>query len=214
MTYYEYFKRIFDIIFSLIFLTITLPLFIIISLSIYLTISRPIFYLSERLGKNGKVIKCIKFRTMKNNSKEILENILETDEKLKAEWIKFNKLKSDPRVTHFGKILRKFSLDEIPQFINVLKGDMSIVGPRPFSLMGPKDQYINEIRNYLGKKTRKILSIKPGITGLWQTSGRSNLSVNDRVDLDSSYIDNRSILKDLKIILKTVIKVIFPKGAF
>ena len=214
MTYYEYFKRIFDLIFSLIFLIITFPLFIIISLSIYFTTSRPVFYLSERLGQNGKVIKCIKFRTMKNNSKEILENILETDEKLKFEWKKFNKLKSDPRVTHFGKILRKFSLDEIPQFINVLKGDMSIVGPRPFSLMGPKDQYINEIRNYLGKKTKKILSIKPGITGLWQTSGRSNLSVDDRVNLDSSYIDNRSILKDIKIILKTVIKVIFPKGAF
>lgn len=135
-----------------------------------------------------------------------LKILLKTNPILKEEWSKFQKLKKDPRITFIGKILRKTSLDELPQFLDVLRGDLSIVGPRPFCE--------NQIEEYLGKKAPKFLSVKPGITGIWQISGRNLLTFHERMVLEESYIENLSFSKDLWIILKTIPAVIFPKGAF
>ncbi|OGN59195.1 MAG: exopolysaccharide biosynthesis protein [Chlamydiae bacterium RIFCSPHIGHO2_12_FULL_27_8] len=207
-------KRVFDILFSLLVIIFISPIYVIIAISILLTSKGPVFYSSTRLGKNGKIIKCYKFRTMHLDAEYRLINILNSNIALKVEWEKFQKLKNDPRITKIGSFLRKTSLDELPQFFNVLNGDLSVVGPRAFVMVGPKDKFVDEIKTYLGSYTEKILSVKPGITGLWQISGRSNVTIEERIKIESEYIDNFSFLFDLKIILKTIPKMIFPNGAF
>lgn len=149
---------------------------------------------------------CLKFRTMYVKSDEMLRNILKKDPKKAQEWKTYFKLKEDPRVTPVGKFLRKTSLDELPQFINVLKGDLSVVGPRPV--------VEEELLKYFGQKAPKILSVRPGITGLWQVSGRSNISMEERVRIEESYVENRSFGKDLLLIAKTIPAVFFSKGAY
>lgn len=143
---------------------------------------------------------------MKANAEEILEDLLKKDPILKEEWLKFWKLKNDPRITSIGRFLRKTSLDEFPQFWNVLKGNLSVVGPRPVVQ--------EEITRYFGKSAAKVLSVRPGITGLWQVSGRNNLSMEERVKMESDYIDQKSFFFDLKIILKTIPVMLFSKGAY
>ena len=143
-----------------------------------------------------------------------LQNILIKDSELNKEWQLFQKLKKDPRITPIGSFLRKSSLDELPQFFNVLKGDMSIVGPRAFVLIGPKENFHLEIQLYLKDKTQKILSIRPGITGLWQISGRSEISIQERILIDESYIDKRNFFFDVYLILKTIPIIFFSKGAY
>ncbi len=207
-------KRIFDILFSLFILIFFLPVYLIISLIILFSSPGPIFYLSPRVGRGGKIIKCIKFRTMYKDADMLLHKLLKQNCELNLEWKRFQKLKKDPRITPIGLFLRKTSLDELPQFINVLKGDLSIVGPRPFVLIGPKNNYQNEIKIYLGDKTEKILSIRPGITGLWQISGRSEISIKERILLEEKYIDNQSFWMDLNLIFKTIPKIFFPTGAY
>jgi len=207
-------KRIFDIIFSLFFLILFSPVFLIISLIILFSSSGPIFYISSRIGRGGKIIKCIKFRTMYKKADILLHKLLKQNDTLNYEWKNFQKLKKDPRITPFGQFLRKTSLDELPQFINVLKGDLSIVGPRPFVLIGPKQSFHKEIKMYLGEKTEKILSIRPGITGLWQISGRSEITIKERLLLEEQYIDNQSFWMDLNLMLKTIPIIFFPKGAY
>jgi exopolysaccharide production protein ExoY len=207
-------KRIFDMLFSLIILILFSPLYLIISIIILFTSSGSIFYVSPRIGRGGRIIKCLKFRTMYKNADHLLHKLLEENHELKLEWKKFQKLKNDPRITPIGLFLRKTSLDELPQFINVLKGDLSIVGPRPFVLIGPKEGYQEEIKTYLGDKTEKILSIRPGITGLWQISGRSEISIKERLLLEEKYIDNQSFWMDLSLIFKTIPKIFFPTGAY
>lgn len=207
-------KRIFDILFSIFILLFLSPVYLIISLCIYFTSPGPIFYLSPRLGRGGKIIKCIKFRTMYKNADVLLLNLLKENKELNKEWQRFQKLKNDPRITPIGKFLRKTSLDELPQFFNVLKGDLSIVGPRPFVLIGPIQNYQNEIKIYLGNKTEKILSIRPGITGLWQISGRSEITIKERIVIEEEYIDRQSFLLDLQLIFKTIPKIFFPTGAY
>lgn len=207
-------KRIFDIFFSLAVLLLLFPLYLIVSLLIGLSSPGPIFYASARVGRGGKLINCFKFRTMYKDADILLHKILEENPHLKNEWTKFQKLKEDPRITPIGRFLRKTSLDELPQFFNVLKGDLSIVGPRPFALIGPKSNYQNEIKLYLGDKTEKILSIRPGITGLWQISGRSHISIEERILLEERYIDNQSFWMDLSLIFKTIPKIFFPTGAY
>lgn len=206
-------KRIFDILFSLILIIILSPLYIAITL-VLLFSSNGIFYSSKRLGRGGKIINCYKFRTMYQNADSILINLLNQNPTLKDEWENFQKLKNDPRITPIGKFLRKTSLDELPQFFNVLKGDLSIVGPRPFVLIGPSEDFHEEIKKYLGDKTHKILSIRPGITGLWQISGRSEISIDERIKIEEEYIDNQSFLFDLNLIMKTIPIIFFPKGAY
>ena len=205
--FYEYFKKVLDFLFALIFLIICFPFFAIIALLVKFSSRGPIFYLQERVGKNKKLFKCIKFRTMHAEADDMFENLMRKNEKLKKEFEENHKLKNDPRITSIGKFLRKTSLDEIPQFINVLRLEMSIVGPRPI--------VEEEIEKY-GDSISKVLSIKPGITGLWQVSGRNNLSYQRRVFLDCLYVNNISLLIDLRIILRTFGVILFPhdRGAY
>jgi undecaprenyl-phosphate galactose phosphotransferase len=199
-------KRIFDALFSLGAILFFLPLGIAIAALIKITTSGPIFYSSKRVGKGGQPIECWKFRTMYLDADKKLLEILQENPKLKKEWDTHFKLKDDPRVSGIGKILRKTSLDELPQFWNVLKGDLSVVGPRPVTE--------EEIKKYFGTKAAKILSVRPGLTGIWQTSGRSLLTFEERIRLEESYVDRQSLAFDLKIIFKTIPMIFISKGAF
>lgn len=197
-------KRFFDILFSSMILITLLPLLILIAIAIKLTSKGPILYRSRRVREEGKLFDCFKFRTMYIDADERLKNILKLNRKMRAEWKQFCKLQDDPRVTPLGKFLRKTSLDELLQFFNVLKGDLSVVGPRP---------YLQKELERWTPRSQKILTIKPGITGLWQTSGRSALPFSDRLRLDEAYIENRSFLGDLILIAKTIPAVLFARGA-
>ena len=205
--FYKLFKTLLDFLFSIFFLIFSLPFFIIISILIKLSSRGPIFFLQERIGKNNISFKCIKFRTMHPEAKDILENLLMNDEKLKMEFEQTHKIKNDPRITTIGKLLRKTSLDELPQFINVLKNEMSIVGPRPI---------VNKEKNKYAKNLKKVLSVKPGITGLWQVSGRNNLTYKTRIKLDLNYVDNHNFLMDIRILIRTIGVILFPldRGAY
>ncbi|MEO0148194.1 MAG: sugar transferase [candidate division WOR-3 bacterium] len=202
----SFLKRLFDIVFSATVLITLSPLLIIIAILIKLTSKGPVIYKHKRMGKNGKEFYLYKFRTMYENADKMLEDILKKDEKSRKLWESRRKLPNDPRITPIGRILRKFSLDELPQFFNVLKGDMSVVGPRP----APKD----EIEKYHGKFSKYYFMVRPGITGLWQVSGRSDTDYEMRVKLDLIYILNQSFWLDIVIIFKTVIVVLKGEGAY
>ncbi len=165
------------------------------------------------MGQYGKLIECWKFRTMCLNADEKLHQILQTCPELNEEWKKYFKLKNDPRLTPIGKFLRKSSLDELPQIWNVLKGDLSVVGPRPIAIEN-REKAQEEIRHHFGDKTEKILSVKPGLTCIWQIKGRNLLTFQQRILLEEKYVDSQSFGLDLFIILKTIPIVFFPKGAF
>jgi undecaprenyl-phosphate galactose phosphotransferase len=182
-------------------------------LLVKITSPGPIFYKGLRMGQKGRLIYCWKFRTMCIDADARLNQILKSDPILLKEWQTYFKLKKDPRLTPIGKFLRKTSLDELPQFWNVWIGDLSIVGPRPIAIEHPERAH-EEIRGHFGEKTEKILSVKPGITCIWQTKGRNLLTFEERILLEEQYVDQQSLLLDLKIILKTIPIVIFPKGAF
>jgi len=199
-------KKIFDIGFSIFALIITLPITIPIAIVIKLTDGGNIIYGHERVGKDGKKFKVLKFRSMYMDADKKLKEILVNDPKAKEEWEKTFKLKNDPRVTPIGKFLRKSSLDELPQFINVLKGDMSVVGPRPV--------VEEELTKYYKEKAELYKSVKPGVTGYWQVEGRSDTDYDERIRMDEYYIKNQSFLLDLKIILKTIKVMLTGKGAY
>jgi exopolysaccharide production protein ExoY len=199
-------KRIFDILFSLGAILFFLPLGLIIGFLIKGSSPGSIFYHCKRVGKDGQPIYCWKFRTMCQDADKKLQEILRQNPQLKQEWDTYYKLKDDPRVSGIGKILRKTSLDELPQFWNVLLGDLSVVGPRPVTE--------EEIQKYFGKKASKILSVRPGLTGIWQTSGRSLLTFEERIRLEESYIEMQSLIFDLKIIFKTIPMIFISRGAF
>ena len=207
MNFKELMQRSFDIGFSIVALFITFPIILVVGALIKLTDGGKVFYTQERVGKDGKLFRIIKFRSMYMDAEKKLEEILEKDPKAKEEWEKFHKLKNDPRITPIGKFIRKTSLDELPQFINVLKGEMSIVGPRPVTK--------EEIEKFYKDKANLILSVKPGVTGYWQVEGRSDVDdYEERVKMDEWYVRKKNFLLDLKIILKTI-KVIFTgKGAY
>ena len=198
---YSIIKKIMDLILSLIGLILLIPVFLILAILVKLDSKGPVFYAHTRKGKNRSDIKIYKFRTMYSNSDEIFDSF--SDEQ-KEEYYKNFKLDNDPRVTKIGDFLRRTSLDEIPQLINVLKGDLSLVGPRPI--------VEKEICKY-GQYADKLFSVIPGITGYWQANGRSDTSYDERVKMDMYYIDNKSILLDIKIMFKTVISVIKKEGA-
>ncbi|MDI3534963.1 MAG: hypothetical protein PWQ82_1328 [Thermosediminibacterales bacterium] len=198
-------KRLFDLGVALSAFIIVLPVFVIIMLLIKLTAKGSIFFVQNRYGINGRSIKIIKFRTMIENAEEVLEELMEKDPKIREEYTTYRKLKNDPRVTPIGKILRRTSLDELPQLINVIKGDLSIVGPRPML----KD----EMERY-GKYGKLVLKVHPGITGLWQVSGRNELPFSERVRLDVYYINNWSFWLDIIIILKTIPVLLNKNGAY
>ena len=198
-------KRLIDLFLIFISLPIILPVMLILSILVKITSKGPVFYGHKRVGKNGKEIKCWKFRSMYNNSQEMLEKILATDPIRKAEWEKDRKFVDDPRVTNFGKFLRKTSLDELPQLFNILIGQMSFVGPRPVTK--------SEIEKY-GESANFVLSVTPGLSGMWQISGRSDTGYEERINLDTYYIQNWSVWLDIWIIIKTVWVVIRGKGAY
>lgn len=195
-------KRLFDVAFAAAALTLASPLLIISALAIKLTSQGPVFYTAERVGLDGEPFRMYKFRTMVDGADALLPGLVGRNESPTGMLFK---IRDDPRVTPVGKILRRFSIDEIPQFLNVLKGDMSVVGPRP-----PLQR---EVANYDGEVMRRML-VRPGVTGLWQVSGRSDLSWEDSVRLDLSYVENWSMGTDLVVILKTVRAVLARDGAY
>lgn len=200
---YRFIKRTFDFIISGLSLILLSPIFLLIAVLIKFDSKGKVFYKHKRIGKNGEYIYLYKFRSMYSDSKERLEKMLE-DPKIRKEWEENYKLDNDPRITKIGSILRKTSLDELPQLFNILVGDMSIVGPRPV--------IDDEIKKY-GSNKDKLLSVTPGLTGWWACNGRSCTSYEDRMKLELYYVDHRSILLDIKVIIKTAISVIKRDGA-
>jgi len=199
-------KRAFDIFFSLFIMVLILPLFLLLMLLVKLDSEGPIFYTQKRVGKNGREFKIIKFRTMYKDSSVRLKNILKKDPKVRLEWEKNFKLKNDPRVTPVGRFLRKTSLDELPQIINVLRGEMSWVGPRPVVRQ--------EIEKYYGSYKQYYYSVYPGLAGLWQVSGRSDTDYDFRIQTDAWYVQNWSLWLDLIILFKAVFVVLKREGAY
>ena len=197
-------KRLFDILFGILGVLALIPIsFIILIINFLNKDYASIFYTHTRIGKDGKEFKLYKFRSMVPDADEVLKELLKK-KKYKKEWDKNKKLKNDPRVTKIGGILRKSSLDELPQVINILKGDMSLVGPRPYLPREKKD---------MGKYYNDIVKIKPGLTGYWQVNGRSDVSFKKRLQLEQYYSNNYSLSLDIKIILKTVKVVLSMNGS-
>ncbi len=212
-TFYNlYIKRLIDIVLVLVISILFFPISIIAAILIKLTSEGPILAdVPNRIGKDQKPFKMYKFRSMILNAHQLLRE----DEKFKQLYEQYKngsyKLKGDPRITPVGRYIRKHSIDEIPQFLNVLKGEMSIVGPRAYY----PDELDEQQKKYpeTKKLVRKVLSVRPGITGLWQVSGRSDVNFDKRVAIDAQYVDNMSLWQDLKIILKTPWAMISGKGA-
>jgi len=200
-------KRVGDIVFSLLILTLGSPIFILIGILVKLSSPGSVFYIQKRVGRNYREFGCIKFRTMYKDADDLLPNLLNKYPLMKMEFEKDFKLRQDPRITKLGRFLRRSSLDELPQFFNVLKGEMSVVGPRPI--------VNNEIHKY-SLFMEEVISVRPGLTGLWQVSGRNNLSYKKRVELDLVYARNRNFILDLEIIILTLGVLLFPmdRGAF
>lgn len=198
-------KRVMDIIGAIIGIILMIPITLGIGIANFFVGDKgPIFYTHERIGKNGKHFKMYKFRSMCIDADKKLEELLEQDEEARKEWEANQKLQNDPRVTKVGNFLRKTSLDEVPQFINVLLGEMSLVGPRAV--------VDGEIERF-GIQKDKILSVKPGITGRWAANGRSNIDYEERVAMEAAYVDDFSIFQDIKIIIKTIACVLKKEGA-
>jgi Undecaprenyl-phosphate galactose phosphotransferase WbaP len=198
-------KRFMDIILVILGGILALPFLLIIALIIKINSPGPVLYKHKRLGRDGKYFYTYKFRSMVADAEQKLQEIINTDPLLKEEWEKNHKLKNDPRITGIGRFLRRTSIDEFPQLINILKGEMSLVGPRPI--------VDEEIPKY-GEDYNRVFSNKPGLTGLWQVSGRSHADYHDRIAFDTYYLQNWSIWLDLWIIYKTFGVVIFGKGAY
>ena len=200
---YKIIKRFLDFIFAFLLIILLIPLFLIIGILIKISSKGSIIYIQKRIGKNNTSFSCYKFRTMHPKSKYLLKKILVKNKDFKNQFSETRKIVNDPRITRFGKFLRFSSLDELPQIFNVLLGDMSFIGPRPIVK--------SEIKKY-GKEFGKVFSIKPGISGLWQVSGRNNLSYDKRVELDINYSENINFLLDIKIFIRTIVVILFPFG--
>ncbi len=203
--FYFAIKRVFDFIVGLIGSLVTLPIMVVVKIA-YLCHGdfAPILFKQERIGMNGKPIYIYKFRTMVMNADDVLQELLRTNEEMAVEYKRYKKLKNDPRITKVGHFLRKSSLDEFPQFFNVLKGDMSLVGPRPYLYREKQD---------MGEYFDTIVQAKPGITGYWQVNGRSNTDFGKRLVLDEYYLYHRGIRLDIKIFCKTFAQVILKKDS-
>lgn len=199
--FYLFIKRLFDIVASFIAIIIFIPIFICISISIKVESKGPVLFKHKRIGYKGKVIYLYKFRSMVNNAEDLIKTFTPEQQK---EWKESYKLKDDPRITRVGSFLRKTSLDELPQLLNILNGDLSVVGPRP--VIG------DELEKY-GLNKEKFLSVKPGLTGYWACHGRSNTTYNERMKMELFYVDNMSFCMDMKIILETVVSVLKKEGA-
>ena len=198
-------KRSFDIVVALIGIMFLLPILFGIKLAYMFTGDfSSIFYSQIRIGKNGKQFKLYKIRSMVKNADKVLEELLKSNPEVKKEWEENQKLENDPRITKVGKIIRKLSLDEVPQFFNVLKGDMSLIGPRPL--------VIGELESHGGNHSM-YEKVKPGITGWWACNGRSATTYEKRLELEYYYANNCSLMLDIKCIFLTIKAVLFTKGA-
>ena len=189
---------------ALVLLFLLSPLLLAIAFLIWRRDGAPILYGHYRVGRGGKLFRCFKYRTMLRDSDSVLADLLRDDPKSLVEWETNQKLPNDPRITPVGRYLRSSSLDELPQLLNVVRGEMLLVGPRPVT--------VAELTRY-GKVRWHYLSVRPGITGLWQVSGRNNTTYEERVALDASYVENRSLLNDVSILLRTILVVIRKEGA-
>lgn len=198
-------KRSLDLTIAVLALLVLLPLFVSVALLVKLSDRGPVFFRHRRLGCSGRSFDCLKFRTMVKDGDAVLKEHFAKHPEAAAEWLATRKLKNDPRVTPLGAVLRKTSVDELPQLVNVLLGDMSIVGPRPI--------VIGEVSAY-GPKIEDYLSARPGLTGAWQVSGRSDVSYDTRVQLDCSYVRDWSLRQDIGIIIRTVPAVIRQRGSY
>ncbi len=194
-------KRVIDVILASIALILLSPLFAIIAIAIKIDSKGPVFFEHKRIGKNGKIIKLYKFRSMVINAEELIKSF--TPEQMK-EYKENYKLTNDPRITKVGKFLRKTSLDELPQLINIINGDLSIIGPRPV--------IADELEKY-GTNKDKFLSVTPGLTGYWAANGRSNTTYEQRMEMELYYIDNLSLKMDIKVFFKTILSVVKKEGA-
>lgn len=194
-------KRILDCILATIALIILSPIYLIIAIAVKIDSNGPVFFKHTRIGKNGKIIKIYKYRTMVANAEELIKKF--TPEQMK-EYKENFKLENDPRITKVGKFLRKTSLDELPQLLNIIQGDLALIGPRPVVK--------SELEKY-GENTGKFLSVTPGLTGNWAASGRSNTTYEERMKMELWYVDHISFITDVKIFFKTIIAVIKKEGA-
>ena len=198
-------KRAFDLLGAGVLLLLAAPAFALLALLVRAD-GGPAFYAHERVGRGGRRFGCLKFRSMVTDSQYRLDTLLDADPAARAEWEATRKLKDDPRVTRIGRLLRATSLDELPQLINVLRGEMSLVGPRPVVAA--------ELAAHYGAAAEHYLAVRPGITGLWQISGRSETSYDTRVALDTRYATNPSLWADLGILLRTPLAVLSRRGAY
>ena len=197
-------KRGFDIVAALVFFIVFGPALLAVAIGVKLSSPGPIFYSQARIGRHGRSFRFYKFRSMVTNADEVLSSFLDTDEEAKSQWDAFQKLDNDPRITPFGRFIRKTSLDEFPQLWNVLVGDMSIVGPRP-CMPGQKNLY--------GSAWASYCAVRPGLTGLWQVSGRNKLTYAQRVQLDAKYVAEWSFWMDMKLLFKTIRVVVTGDGS-
>jgi Undecaprenyl-phosphate galactose phosphotransferase WbaP len=198
-------KRFMDLFLVILGGLILLPIFLLIAVLVKLSSPGPVLYGHKRLGINGKHFTAYKFRSMVSDSEDRLKELLDSDPEIRKEWEANHKLKDDPRVTMIGKFLRRTSFDEFPQLINILRGEMSLVGPRPI--------VDDEVQKY-GEDFNRIFSVKPGLTGLWQVSGRSDTDYTERVSFDTYYLQSWSVWLDIWVLLKTFSVVIKGKGAY
>lgn len=197
-------KRMFDILVASIALVFVAPLLLLVSGLIRLQDGKKALYSQPRYGYNGETFYCLKLRSMVPNAAERLQATLDSDPAAKLEWERTSKLTNDPRITPVGRFIRATSIDELPQLINIIRGDMSLVGPRPIPLYE---------RTKYGEHFAYYCSVRPGLTGIWQTSGRSNVSYAERVEMDKEYVETRTFLGDIWLMLKTVPAVLLSDGA-
>jgi exopolysaccharide production protein ExoY len=197
-------KRVLDVVGAVVLGVVFSPLILVI-IFLMRKGSGSVIYRHRRVGRGGQMFSCLKFRTMIPNADQVLRDLLESDPELRAEWVRDHKLRNDPRVTRLGRFLRRTSLDELPQLLNVLRGEMSLVGPRPVVR--------EELLRY-GRNVNTYLAAKPGITGLWQVTGRNDTDYRRRVVLDTYYVRNQNLLLDLYILVKTTGVVLGGSGAY
>lgn len=198
-------QRAFDLLLALLILMLCAPIMLLTALAIYLEDGGPVFYVQPRVGRYGKTFRCLKFRSMAQDAEGRIQDVLAACPQAQAQWDANRKLTRDPRVTWVGRIIRRRSLDELPQLINVLKGDMGVVGPRPIML---------DERKLYGRRLGVYTQARPGITGLWQVSGRGDASFRSRIAMDMVYLRSRRLRLDLKILARTVPAVMWGRGSY
>jgi exopolysaccharide production protein ExoY len=198
-------KRLFDVCFAAVFLIVALPVLIVLSIALQIDSPGRLFFVQPRVGRHNRMFNCFKFRTMHEDAEALLAGLLAQSDEARREWDADHKLREDPRVSRLGRIVRKLSLDELPQLLNILAGEMSVVGPRPIVRA--------EVSKY-GTHFPDYCAVKPGLTGLWQVSGRNDVSYDERVQLDCKYRQNASFAFDMSIVLRTIPAVLGAKGSY